>query len=255
MPFAVVCTRNDNGEAEYFYCPETWIEGDNLLWWPPSKLLMKLQNNELSQRDHAWTSEVCIVKRAGLSRKDASNMLDVFLNANTDNEDILASQYLENQRSNRGSKRKRNADVEVRDFNADITETISSGMQPTEAIYSGIQAEYMEPRTFASLSSFGESFLNSVATNNISNAISERTLIQSILEIVTELKRDIAEIKEDHSKLKQSQAELKYSQAELKHSQSELKQSQSAILKEVAAGSVKLDKLLNILQHSTSNTS
>ncbi|GAB0089349.1 Endothelin-converting enzyme 1 [Sergentomyia squamirostris] len=86
MPFAVVNTV-EKGQSMFCYCPENWIEDDEVLWWPPRNLEKKVIMDDSSIRGEGWTNQSCEVKFRGVSRESAMDIVGVLVRSNTDNEE------------------------------------------------------------------------------------------------------------------------------------------------------------------------
>ncbi|GAB0098324.1 hypothetical protein DMENIID0001_140430 [Sergentomyia squamirostris] len=121
MPFAVVNTV-EKGQSMFCYCPENWIEDDEVLWWPPRNLEKKVIMDDSSIRGEGWTNQSCEVKFRGVSRESAMDIVGVLVRSNTDNEEEGVSKYLEQEKP---KKRDSLVPVSKEDFQL-LTERVSN---------------------------------------------------------------------------------------------------------------------------------
>ncbi|GAB0091776.1 hypothetical protein DMENIID0001_066570 [Sergentomyia squamirostris] len=125
MPFAVVNTV-EKGQSMFCYCPENWIEDDEVLWWPPRNLEKKVIMDDSSIKGEGWTNQPCEVKFRGLSRESAMNIVGVLVRSNTDNEEEGVSKYLEQEKPKKRDVRREKTVGVKRNFNDAFSEASSS---------------------------------------------------------------------------------------------------------------------------------
>ncbi|GAB0086452.1 uncharacterized protein DMENIID0001_005150 [Sergentomyia squamirostris] len=254
MPFAVVNTV-EKGQSMFCYCPENWIEDDEVLWWPPRNLEKKVIMDDSSIKEEGWTNQPCEVKFRGLSRESAMNIVGVLVRSNTDNEEEGVSKYLEQEKPKKRDVRREKTVGVKRNFNDAFSEaSSSSGTGNTlVAICSSPSPGIIEGQSVIIEEEISSVDNGGVAENQISG--NDILLSDSILQSLVPVSKEDFQLLTDRVSNQEQKQDQMLKQISLQISEMmtmmhNLTVSHADLLQASAGQSVKMDKML--MQSSSS---